>query len=59
MSDVYVPFSYIAPILCALLRKRETRAVSDCLIRPLPASVNALLVNCAKAKNMKVTGIPF
>ena len=36
-----------------------TRAVSDCLIRPLPASVNALLVNCAKAKNMKVTGIPF
>ena len=24
-----------------------TRAVSDCLIRPLPASVNALLVNCA------------
>ena len=37
----------------------ETRAVSDCLIRPLPASVNALLVNCAKAKNMKVTGIPF
>ena len=32
----------------------RTRAVSDCLIRPfyLPASVNALLVNCAKAKNM-------
>ena len=25
----------------------RTRAVSDCLIRPLPASVNALLVNCA------------
>ena len=25
----------------------QTRAVSDCLIRPLPASVNALLVNCA------------
>ena len=24
-----------------------TRAVSDCLIRPLPASLNALLVNCA------------
>ena len=33
------------------LRKKRaekyTRAVSDCLIRPLPASVNALLVNCA------------
>ena len=25
----------------------KTRAVSDCLILPLPASVNALLVNCA------------
>ena len=25
----------------------KTRAVSDCLIRPLPASVNALLVNCS------------
>ena len=25
----------------------QTRAVSDCLIRPLPASVNALLVNWA------------
>ena len=28
-------------------KHNETRAVSDCLIRPLPASVNALLVNCA------------
>ena len=28
-------------------RAKITRAVSDCLIRPLPASVNALLVNCA------------
>ena len=27
--------------------ERKTRAVNDCLIRPLPASVNALLVNCA------------
>ena len=29
------------------LIRKATRAVSDCLIRPLPASVNALLVNCA------------
>ena len=47
-------------IICIKYGKNpSTRAVSDCLIRPLPASVNALLVNCAKAKNMKVTGIPF
>ena len=37
---------------CLFLRQilgweHQTRAVSDCLIRPLPASVNALLVNCA------------
>ena len=51
------PSLSIDPLVMWLFIK--TRAVSDCLIRPLPASVNALLVNCAQAKNMKVTGMPF
>ena len=40
-------------------RNENTKNIQQEQSRPLPASVNALLVNCAKAKNMKVTGIPF
>ena len=56
------PLLYLASVIhvpAQVIQEVKTRAVSDCLIRPLPASVNALLINCAWAKNMKVTGIPF
>ena len=46
-SDIWCQKMPIEALETTQLKYLKTRAVSDCLIRPLPASVNALLVNCA------------
>ena len=47
MYTIWPSRTYLGTLSVIIQLSFITRAVSDCLIRPLPASVNALLVNCA------------